>query len=432
MREAQCQRDAVLEAITVPGQANDVLHQLRNGETLNTIYKQLKAHGSKSPATRQLPDSSNQIQSIKEEPSLTATQNRLRSPQIPEYSNTASFESSETSSEYISIENQGSTSNCKKYEPEDQMSYIQPSTFSNSTLTNGIYEDNSINYAPTMPSGMFMEQNTPLTLPNAYYPNPTYFTDDTGNISWWNLGVSDPVLPDYSVTPSTNSDTWPYPHFTEPQHPRQAQDSHPQTTSAPSPVSNKSSPISSSTYQEKLGQSVAPSTSAVSEHQCPTPSLTKKRKFPAKDQVCSTAPGPGSGSKSNDSHRQEKAAKSKPSALEPSSCDRERHRRASARNWRKQKQQMADLEAAMKHVESRNRELHREYTEVLGQVMDLKNALMDHAKCNNPEINSWLRSQATKYVMNKSAAMKEHKDHIGAGNQGTPSATAGHKANTCR
>ncbi|KAK1673247.1 hypothetical protein BDP55DRAFT_505493, partial [Colletotrichum godetiae] len=70
---------------------------------------------------------------------------------------------------------------------------------------------------------------------------------------------------------------------------------------------------------------------------------------------------------------------------------RERHRRASARNWQKQKQQSADLESAKDTAEARNRELHREHSQILDQVMNLKNALMDHAECNHPAINGWLR-----------------------------------------
>ncbi|KAJ3938924.1 uncharacterized protein N0V96_011031 [Colletotrichum fioriniae] len=92
-------------------------------------------------------------------------------------------------------------------------------------------------------------------------------------------------------------------------------------------------------------------------------------------------------------------------AMQPPSLGRERHRRASARNWQKQKQHSADLESAKDTAEARNRELHQEHSKILNQVMNLKNALMDHAECNHPAINGWLRCQAANYVLTKGGSV---------------------------
>ncbi|KAF4773090.1 hypothetical protein HER10_EVM0002553 [Colletotrichum scovillei] len=92
-------------------------------------------------------------------------------------------------------------------------------------------------------------------------------------------------------------------------------------------------------------------------------------------------------------------------ATQPPALGRERHRRASARNWQKQKQQSADLESAKDTAEARNRELHQEHSKILNQVMNLKNALMDHAECNHPAINGWLRCQAANYVLTKGGSV---------------------------
>ncbi|KAK1976526.1 hypothetical protein LZ30DRAFT_805493 [Colletotrichum cereale] len=416
-----------------PGQTHNVLRQLWNGDTLDRIYENLEMHGSASPTTSQLSDTSSQLQHVKVEPYSTPTQTPLCSPQILEYSNSARSHDPEISHIYRAIENPDSTTNCTKDELDGLMPHLETSIFSNNTLTNSIYEPGATDCTPTMPFGMFMEHNTPLVLPDAYYPDHTFSTDDVGNVNWWQPGISDPMLPDYAVSPSTNLNAWPYPQFTPLHLPSQAQDSHPQSVSTPSSITDKSPLISHSLPREKLRRSITSSTTSVGESQYPTPPPSKKRKLETSGRVSSTTASAGSQSKGNDGVSQENAANSRTSDQDHPSHDRERHRRASARNWQKQKQQTADLEAAMKIAESRNRELHREYAEVLSQVMNVKNALMDHTNCNHPAISSWLRSQATKYVLNKGAAVeKEQKDRLGAGDKGAHTNTAGRNPTICR
>ncbi|EFQ30359.1 uncharacterized protein GLRG_05503 [Colletotrichum graminicola M1.001] len=394
---AQRERDAALEALAAPGQAHDVLRRLQSGEKLDSIYDHFEMYGSASPTTSQLSDTSNQLQNINEEASLTPTQMTIDSPRTLSHTNSAVPEGPETSHIHSAVKGQDSVSNCAEDEPDRLVPHLQTPTLSNATLTNGIDAHPDADRMPEVPLGMFMEQNTPMIFPNPYCPDRAYPTDSIGNIFWWHSDISDPMQPNYGAPPSTDPYVGPYQQFTAPYIPSQGQDSYPQPISTLPPVPDKSPPISRSSSQERPHYSAASSTTTttIGESRYPTPPPTKKRKLPTRDNVSSTTSGTGSRSRSNTFVPEEKTANKKPSNQQHSSRERERHRRASARNWQRQKQQTAELEAVMKFAESRNRELHREYAEVLRQVVDVKNALMDHAKCNNPGINSWLHSQAT-------------------------------------
>ncbi|KDN68126.1 hypothetical protein CSUB01_10906 [Colletotrichum sublineola] len=431
MKGAQRQRDAILEALVTPGQTHDVLHQLRNGETLDRIYENLEMHGSASPTTSQVSDTSSQLQHIKEDSYSTPSQIRLCPPRFLNLSYSAGSEGPETSHLYRTIKNQESPLNCAKDKPDGLMPHLQTSIFSNTTPENSIYGHDAVDSAPSMPFGMFMEQNASLILPDAHRPNQTYPTDDVGNMGWWHSGIPDPMQPSYIVPPFTNPNAWPSPQFIAPHHPSQAQDSYSQPSSTLSPVSDKSPLISCLSSPEKVRDNVASGITTVDESSYPTPPPTKKRKLPTKEQVSSAASDTGSRGKSNGFALQESMADNKPSDKELPSHNRERHRRASARNWQKQKKQMTDLQEAMKFAEYRNRELRREYAEVLSQVIHVKNALMDHAKCNDPAISSWLCSQATNYVLKRGAAAEEQeKNQLSTGEQGAPTYTAGRKTTT--
>lgn len=93
--------------------------------------------------------------------------------------------------------------------------------------------------------------------------------------------------------------------------------------------------------------------------------------------------------------RPKKQSKTSPAGFQP----RDRHRRASTRQWQKQKQRELDLLAAQNETEALNKELHRQHVEILNEVMKAKTALMDHAKCEHPAINSWLGAQARNFVL---------------------------------
>ena len=109
----------------------------------------------------------------------------------------------------------------------------------------------------------------------------------------------------------------------------------------------------------------------------------------------SSAQGPRASRRDSNSNRRTSA----PSAISgndhPRSDSRERHRLASARNWHKQKQATADLQATKDRVEAQHAALRNEYNDVLGQVQQVKLALLGHAGCNDPAIKMWLEREAT-------------------------------------
>lgn len=82
----------------------------------------------------------------------------------------------------------------------------------------------------------------------------------------------------------------------------------------------------------------------------------------------------------------------------PQSQSRERHRLASARNWHKQKQASADLQATKDRVEAQHAALKEEYNDILNQVQQIKHALMGHVGCNDPAIKMWLELETNEVL----------------------------------
>ncbi|CRK42271.1 hypothetical protein BN1708_008730 [Verticillium longisporum] len=97
-------------------------------------------------------------------------------------------------------------------------------------------------------------------------------------------------------------------------------------------------------------------------------------------------------------------------AAEHRPASRERHRLASARNWRKQKSATADLQAAGQRVEAEHSALQSQYAEVAEQVRFVKHALLGHAACHDPAISRWLENEAQS-VGSRQARPKEQVGH---------------------
>ncbi|WYZ43154.1 hypothetical protein EsH8_VI_000853 [Colletotrichum jinshuiense] len=255
---------------------------------------------------------------------------------------------------------------------------------------------------------MFMDGSNSMLDSSAQYSNNSYFTDDVGVINWWAPSSSDSTLSSYAIAPSTESATWGYPQYAMPvQSQPHSNASVPSSTSSPIMTSSALASRPSSRGMGRTGGASRPTPTA--ETQYPDPPPPKKRKTSSESIVCADSTA-STEAKGNENDLVKKRGKSKSPDLKEPSHDRERHRRASARNWKKQKQQTADLEAAMNIAEARNRELRREYSVVLSQVLDVKNALMDHAKCNHTAINSWFRFQATNYVLKRGMTDTIRKD----------------------
>lgn len=76
----------------------------------------------------------------------------------------------------------------------------------------------------------------------------------------------------------------------------------------------------------------------------------------------------------------------------------ERNRIAASKCRQKKKEWMVDLEEHKDVLESRHKTLRAEYFQLLEEVTAIKNELMAHAKCRDPNINFWIEKEALKYV----------------------------------
>ncbi|KXH30205.1 hypothetical protein CSAL01_05035 [Colletotrichum salicis] len=227
------------------------------------------------------------------------------------------------------------------------------------------------------------------------YHDSTQPTLEFGPVDWWASTNLQPTTPYFPTQPATDSTNWNYPDAS---------------------VVQSNMPICYSIL------SVTPPPTNVESYFGLTSSISEETI--CRHSITSSDDGPEVNQEHAPPHRKRKSSKDdavsahqmlKKPALQrhhsnvpetqPPSVRRERHRRASARNWQKQKQQSADLESARDTAEARNQELHREYSQILDQVMNLKNALMDHAECNHPAINGWLRCQAANYALTKGGSV---------------------------
>ncbi|OLN89998.1 Conidial development protein fluffy [Colletotrichum chlorophyti] len=406
LKDAQRQRDAVLEALSAPGQNQDLLLRLWNGEPLESIYETLESRdSSSSPASTQVVASPEQSPHDFKENSNPIVHAYLASPPILDYSNPAMIDRPDTGYLSGAIEEQSFVQPSTKPQPAEFAPTFNTAIFEDESSTNGLNQFELADYSPNAPycslygnQGMVdqaqMTQNPVMDFSRGYFSD-AYSTNDLGAVNWWAENIPNSSFPSFSSESSAGSMPWNGHPLTTPVF-----SNSPSTYSVPSvpsstptPMTTDSSLPSRPSSREMLRPTDAP-TMEEAQHSVRSP--PKKRKSTAGQIPVITAPvvnAAGAPKVSGQNSSPRRAQKTPPPRR------RERHRQASARNWQKQKQQTADLQAAKNEAEARHRELKREYTEVLSQVMAAKNALMDHASCNHPAISSWLRCQATNYVM---------------------------------
>ncbi|KAF5628735.1 transcription factor atf21 [Fusarium sp. NRRL 25303] len=75
-----------------------------------------------------------------------------------------------------------------------------------------------------------------------------------------------------------------------------------------------------------------------------------------------------------------------------------RNRIAASKCRQKKKVWMRELEETTRDLEIEHNALHSQYTNLMGELTTIKNQLMDHASCNDANINQWLDNEARKYV----------------------------------
>ncbi|KAL6879298.1 hypothetical protein J3F83DRAFT_768533 [Trichoderma novae-zelandiae] len=76
----------------------------------------------------------------------------------------------------------------------------------------------------------------------------------------------------------------------------------------------------------------------------------------------------------------------------------ERNRIAASKCRQKKKEWVTELEETKQGMEMRHTNLRMEYLTLLDEVTRIKNQLMAHAACNDPNINFWIEKEALRYV----------------------------------
>lgn len=76
----------------------------------------------------------------------------------------------------------------------------------------------------------------------------------------------------------------------------------------------------------------------------------------------------------------------------------ERNRVAASKCRQRKKEWVTDLQGTKNALEAQNSQLQTEYTGLLTEISEMKNQLMAHANCNDPNIGLWLENEARRFV----------------------------------
>ncbi|RKU44983.1 hypothetical protein DL546_007429 [Coniochaeta pulveracea] len=104
----------------------------------------------------------------------------------------------------------------------------------------------------------------------------------------------------------------------------------------------------------------------------------------------------------------------------------ERNRIAASKCREKKKMFVSELEETKARLETQHSQLQMEYNGLLGEVSELKHTLMTHAKCDDPNIDSWIASEARKFVQTSQLFGKN--PYAGLEDMGTTSTPTGNRA----
>lgn len=78
----------------------------------------------------------------------------------------------------------------------------------------------------------------------------------------------------------------------------------------------------------------------------------------------------------------------------------ERNRIAASKCRQKKKVWVHDLEGSKQELENQNNNLHLEHNALVSELTRMKNVLMLHARCHDPNIDQWIDNEARKFVQN--------------------------------
>ncbi|KAI5865492.1 hypothetical protein GGS23DRAFT_595012 [Durotheca rogersii] len=105
--------------------------------------------------------------------------------------------------------------------------------------------------------------------------------------------------------------------------------------------------------------------------------------------------------------RRQRKAQAKPgvdSEIETTKRNRflERNRVAATKCRQKKKEWVSDLEETRFGLESQNTQLQMEYSSLRNEISHIKSQLMEHASCNDPNIDKWIENEAKRFVLGAS------------------------------
>ncbi|KAI1475405.1 hypothetical protein F4774DRAFT_413928 [Daldinia eschscholtzii] len=80
----------------------------------------------------------------------------------------------------------------------------------------------------------------------------------------------------------------------------------------------------------------------------------------------------------------------------------ERNRAAATKCRQKKKEWVTDLEETRFDLESQHNDLKKEYSNLKNEITLIKSQLMDHANCNDPNIDKWIENEAKRFVLGAS------------------------------
>ena len=78
----------------------------------------------------------------------------------------------------------------------------------------------------------------------------------------------------------------------------------------------------------------------------------------------------------------------------------ERNRVAASKCRQKKKEWVHELEESKQELENRNNNLHLEHNALVAELTRIKNVLMGHAGCHDPNIDQWIDNEARRFVQN--------------------------------
>ncbi|KAI1215093.1 uncharacterized protein F4807DRAFT_405869 [Annulohypoxylon truncatum] len=77
----------------------------------------------------------------------------------------------------------------------------------------------------------------------------------------------------------------------------------------------------------------------------------------------------------------------------------EKNRVAATKCRQKKKEWVSDLEETRFGLESQNNHLQMEYSSLRNEITQIKSQLMEHAGCNDPNIDKWIENEAKRFVV---------------------------------